>query len=333
MDLWKMRYFVQICNDKSITKAAKNLYISQQGLSKAIKSIEDEFQICLLERSSKGVRPTPHGEILLDKCKMIISEYDEMVETLNQKVKQDNQSICIGIPSILYTDLLKSLLLTFQENNPEVRLKFVELGSFACERNLKDNLVDLCITLRPNCLDTYRYIPICETGLVLLFNKKNSLSKKKRIRLKDLKSESFIMLTEEYKIHKITTDYCARSGFKPKVAITSSQLHFIKELISLNKGIAILPDIGYVKDKRDNNIMVSPIEDLTYKVEIGIIIDKTKKANKIISKLIKTVDDFVTDFVNSKIDNYVNKMHVNLKGMLFKEWQGNRYGTAPEHFV
>lgn len=107
MDLWKMRYFVQICNDKSITKAAKNLYISQQGLSKAIKSIEDEFQICLLERSSKGVRPTPHGEILLDKCKKIISEYDEMVETLNQKVKQDNQSICIGIPSILYTDLLK----------------------------------------------------------------------------------------------------------------------------------------------------------------------------------------------------------------------------------
>ena len=104
------------------------------------------------------------------------------------------------------------------------------------------------------------------------------------------------MLAEDYKIQKITNDYCIRSGFKPKVVITSSQLHFIKELISLNKGIAILPDISYVKDKSDNNIAVATIEDLTYEIEIGIIINKSKKLNKIINKLIKTVDTFVVDY-------------------------------------
>lgn len=321
MDLWKMRYFVQICNDKSITKAAKNLYISQQGLSKAIKSIEDEFQVCLLERSSKGVKPTQHGEILLDKCKKIISEYDEMVESLNQEIQRDNKSICIGVASILYTDLLKSILLAFQEENPEVMFKFIELGSFACERYLKENLVDLCITLRPNIIDKYKYIPLCETGLVLLLSKKNSLSKRKRIRIKDLKGENFIMLTEDYKIQKITNDYCARSGFKPKVVITSSQLYFIKELISLNKGIAILPDISYVKEKMDSNITVTAIDDLTYKIEIGIIINKSRKLNKVIDKLIKTVDSFVTDIVNSKVDDFLQKISEEIKNILNEGWQ------------
>ena len=179
MNLWQMRYFVQICDDKSITKAAKNLYISQQGLSKAIKSIEDEFQICLLDRSSMGVRPTQHGEILLDKCKKIINEYDEMVESLEQEIQRDNKTICIGVASILYTDLLKSVLFAFQEDNPDVTFKFIELGSYSCERYLKDNLVDLCIALRPNNANEYRYIPLCETGLVLLLSKKIHLVKEK----------------------------------------------------------------------------------------------------------------------------------------------------------
>ena len=146
MNLWQMRYFVQIC---------------------------------LLERSSRGVRPTQHGEILLDKCKKIINEYDEMVESLEQEIQRDNKTICIGVASILYTDLLKSVLFAFQEDNPDVMFKFIELGSYSCERYLKDNLVDLCIALRPNNANEYRYIPLCETGLVLLLSKKIHLVKEK----------------------------------------------------------------------------------------------------------------------------------------------------------
>lgn len=85
MDLWQMRYFIQICNDQSFTKAAKSLYITEQGLSKAIKNIEDEFQTKLFECTSKGVKPTIYGELLLDKSQKILIEYDDMVYAIFKK--------------------------------------------------------------------------------------------------------------------------------------------------------------------------------------------------------------------------------------------------------
>lgn len=288
MELWKMRYFIQVCHDQSITKAASNLFISQQGLSKTIKNIEDEFQAPLLERSSRGVNPTKYGEILLDKCKMIISEYDDMVKYMNQEIQYDNNSICIGISSILHTDFLKSILYSFQEKNHDVTLKFIELGSYACEEYLKKDWVDFCITLKPTNIRDFKYIPICETGLVLLINKKNPLNEKRNINIKDLKNQNFIMLTEDYKLREITNDFCIQAGFKPKAVFTTSQLDFIKELVELNAGIAILPDSNYLKHKNNNsNVIITNIRDITYHIEIGINIKKSKK--KLINKLIKSL--------------------------------------------
>ena len=58
MELRQIQYFIQLYKDKNITKASKNLFISQQGLSKSINKLEDELGFFLFERSSSGVIPT-----------------------------------------------------------------------------------------------------------------------------------------------------------------------------------------------------------------------------------------------------------------------------------
>lgn len=299
MDLWQMRYFIQIYNDKSLSKAAKNLYISEQGLSKAIKKIEDEFQIKLFERTSKGVIPTLYGELLLDKSQRILSDYDEMVYSLFNKIQNENKTITIGITNILHTDFLKTIICSFQEEYPGVAIEFFELGYYNCEKHLEDNLVDICFTLKPENMVKFEYIPISTFNLVLLLNKQNSLSHVPVVEIADLKDEKFIMMSADTKIRKLTIDYCLKSGFNPNIIITTSQLDFIIELIDLNKGIAILPEFNSIKALRmSNNIAVATLDDSTLKIEAGFIINRYKKLNYITKALI----DYFLKYLNSEMD-------------------------------
>lgn len=292
-----MRYFIQIYNDKSLTKAAKNLYISQQGLSKAIKNVEEELQVPLFERSVKGVTPTIYGDILLEGSKKIISEYDEMVNSIHNKVQYKKKTVTIGIANILYTDFIKSLLYSFQEEHSDILLEFLELGSYACETYLEENLVDICFILKPDNTVSFDFITISEYDLILMINRNNPISNKSSVSFLDLKDEKFIMLSADYKMRKLTYDYCIQSGFNPNITITTSQLDFIIDLIDLNRGIAILPDFNSVRASRiSNNITTIHLNDLSLKIEVGFIVNRTYSLNYLTKDLI----DYFLKEINKK---------------------------------
>lgn len=77
-----LRYFVELARVGSFYGAAKNVYISQQGLSKAISALEAELGVKLVERESRGVRLTGSGEVLLDHAKVLLDEYSDTLKDL-----------------------------------------------------------------------------------------------------------------------------------------------------------------------------------------------------------------------------------------------------------
>jgi Transcriptional regulator len=286
MELWQMKYFIQVCNDKSFSKAAKKLYISQQGLSKAIKTIEDEFQVILFERSARGVTPTLYGELLYEQAYKILVEYDKMLDLFYKNINSEKGSISIGIPNILHSIFFKTIC-KFQESYPNINFNLIELGSYSCEKKLLDNLVDVCFALKPENLDLFDYIPITLYEMILLVNNDNPLSKKSYVKTADLKNENFIMLSSDYKIRDITINRCLESGFYPNIVFTTSQLNFIIELVELNKGIAIIPVWkSNICPKDQYNITALSFEDQPFSIKVGFIIPKQRKPNYITNTFI-----------------------------------------------
>lgn len=91
MDIKILRYFLQICKDGSFSKAAKNLYISQQGLSKSISNLEKEIGVSVFNRTSKGNELTEYGEYLKNKASTIVYQFDILTEGINE-IKQKNKN-------------------------------------------------------------------------------------------------------------------------------------------------------------------------------------------------------------------------------------------------
>ena len=82
MELRQLRYFKVLCEEKNFTRAAKRLFITQQGLSRSIQLLEDELHTVLIVRNTTPLSITKAGQYLLRRCTIILSEIDETVDYL-----------------------------------------------------------------------------------------------------------------------------------------------------------------------------------------------------------------------------------------------------------
>ncbi len=90
MTLQQLRYAVSVANNKSMNKAASELFLTQPSLSSAIRDLEDEIRIALFVRSNRGIVITPEGEEFLGHARQIIEQYQLIEERYieNKKPKQ-----------------------------------------------------------------------------------------------------------------------------------------------------------------------------------------------------------------------------------------------------
>ena len=84
MQLQQLRYFLEIAKDKSISAAAKNLYISQPSLSQQIINLEKELGIIIFNRSGRGVTLTNDGTEFLMYARQIYGQYESVVEKYSE---------------------------------------------------------------------------------------------------------------------------------------------------------------------------------------------------------------------------------------------------------
>ena len=95
MDIKILKYFIAVAEEKTISKAAQKLYISQPALSKQLKELENELDLQLFERGSRNIKLTEDGAFLLTQANEIVELMDKTLNNLN-KNKEVNGEIYIG---------------------------------------------------------------------------------------------------------------------------------------------------------------------------------------------------------------------------------------------
>lgn len=101
MNLTFLRYAVEVEKTGSISLAARNLYLGQPNVSKAIKELETTLGITIFKRTPRGVLPTPKGEEFLHYAKAILSQIDEL-ETMFKDESSERASFHIAVPRAAY---------------------------------------------------------------------------------------------------------------------------------------------------------------------------------------------------------------------------------------
>lgn len=288
MDIKQLKYFLQVCKYKSFSKAAKEIYITQQGLSKAISNLEEELQYPLFYNTSNGIITTKYGEYLQKRSEHIVQEFDSILEGLNQiaNMEEGTLTVCFsfGVLNALSPDIISS----FREEYPNIELIVKTYPDSICEEVLMNENVDLAISIGPVNEKDFNYTTIKTQFPCVLINEKNPLSKQKSVDFTDLKNEKFIILNEKFHFHHNFVNRCKELGFEPNIVFTTSEIITIHKLSHLNEGIGVSVDF-MANDLNYPNVRSIPFIDKSFVWEICSI---TKKG-RYVSHLAKIFTNYI----------------------------------------
>ena len=241
MRLSHMRYFLEIARTKNISMAAQNLHLTQPSLSFAVKALEQELGIPLLIRHSKSVSLTDAGEKFVAHAEKIIGSTEQLSDLMRRHSQLLAGNLRLGMLYIGgYVDLF-ALLKKFKNENPTITYELTFEGSdILIQKIIKRQIHGAFVISSPNILENYKelhYIKISIEEYMLIIPKKNPLSEKNSITIKDLAKEVIIMPSPTTMLHKQLSLMFYNEGIIPKVLCSTSQSDIIGQITSENLAI------------------------------------------------------------------------------------------------
>ena len=145
MELRQFRYFVEIVEQGSLSRAATALYIAQPALSQQISKLEAELGVKLLIRSVRGVTPTDAGQAFYKQAKSLIRQIGGIQDTVNGLGSHPSGSVSVGLATSTATVLGLPFISAMREKLPLIRLEFTESPSNYLSELVINGRIDVAI--------------------------------------------------------------------------------------------------------------------------------------------------------------------------------------------
>jgi len=193
----QIKSFLEIANEKSFTKAAKKLYLTQPAISRYISSFEKELGLSLFDRTNKQVTLTEAGELYYDLFRRFEVEFENIdKKTSKLNCKRHGQVRMGYLVGWSVSDFLPSILKSFSKKNPDISVSVECLEMDELIQALVTNKLDVVLAL-DDCLNGIRDInrqKITEIDVLILYSIFHQLAEKDSLTPYDFKDEVFYVV-------------------------------------------------------------------------------------------------------------------------------------------
>jgi LysR family nitrogen assimilation transcriptional regulator len=144
MDVRQLRAFVKAIECRSLSKASKDLGVGQPALGMRLKSLEQELSVPLIRRHSRGVEPTPAGQVLLDHAVDVLDSIDRLTATL-KRGRKPSGTVSIGIVGAITPSFLPSLVIECRRLHPQLKLRMLRIAGTDLADAIEDRSIDMAL--------------------------------------------------------------------------------------------------------------------------------------------------------------------------------------------
>ena len=145
MDIHHLKIFFEACNEKSFTKAAKKLYISQSAVSIQIKKLEHTLGLQLIERNSKNFKLTFAGKELFKMSQDVFERISRMENEMTKILQYKKGKISIGATHNIGEPILPRIMIEFRKKFPEIEFDLYIKNNESLVKHLKEGTVDIAL--------------------------------------------------------------------------------------------------------------------------------------------------------------------------------------------
>ena len=274
MELRHLRYFVGVGEEQHFGRAAARLHIAQPALSRQIQDLEREVGFLLFERLPRGVRLSEAGKVFLSDARRILQDVDDAKRRAERIALGQAGTLRIGIATaISWHGLVVNAFREFRRRQPGVELVLHHMVSVhQVEAVLSDRLdLGLAAAVTPwNKELAHRQFAL--DRMVLAVPKGHPLTKRERVRLRDLRSVPFIWFHRWVNpaFYDQMMEACARGGLSaPRIVQEATDRDTVLGVVQCRIGVAWVPESTRWHCPR--GIVLLPIADMNVRLPFHLI--------------------------------------------------------------
>jgi DNA-binding transcriptional LysR family regulator len=280
--LQQLRILKAVASEKSFTRAAEILFVSQPSLSKQIKILENRLGIVLLNRENNSISLTEGGRVFLKYSERILALCEESCRALNDVKNGDRGNLAVGASQTIGTYLMPRVLALFAQNYPQINIKVQVDSTRVIAKNVVNREIDIAVVggdvpeeLKKN-LEIENFV---EDELILIVPKSHpfALKRQKKINKGDLYHLNFITLNSTSTIHKFIDNILIQNNIETKqfnIIMQLNSIEGIKTAVSLGLGAAFVSSSAIEKEIELNTVEIITIENIKITRTLSIITNR-----------------------------------------------------------
>lgn len=249
MNFRTLQVFVEVVRQGGFSRAAETVFATQSTVSKAVRHLEDEVGVPLIDRTGHRSTLTAAGEVVYRRALRLLAERDDLMAEIDEIRGLTRGTLRLGLPPIGSSQLFAPALAAYRARYPGIAVQLVEHGSTRLEEVLRAGEIDLAGSLLP-VADEFDWQPVRREPLVALLARGHPLADAGPIAIDALRDTPFILFEGGFALNRIILEACRRRGFEPQIAVRSSQVDFIVELAAAGMGAAFLPRLMAEEQRR-----------------------------------------------------------------------------------
>lgn len=274
MNIQLLKYFIEIVNTRSLSAAARNLFVTQPTLSLALKKMESELGTALFDHSDQPFQLTDTGVYLYEHGQEVVFQFDQLVTDIREmNQKPVKKQLRLGLTTLFAVQFMKEIS-RFLTTHPHVNLILQQDGSPKLQTMLANKEIDMGRISFPNTLPEIIHIEPLETTtkgyhVYVVVPESNPLSQYEKLTFKDLKDQRFSSLSDNFMIGRLLLDRTRSFGYEPNIILHNDDLQVLLYSLQKNNSICLLP-IEYYEVGKSQGLKWIPLKDKFDYFPIGI---------------------------------------------------------------
>lgn len=270
MDLTHLEAFLAVAEERSFSRAAQRLGRTQPAVSQVIRKLEMELGEVLFERALRDGTLTAAGEVLREYAGRLVMLRNEAASAVGElrSLERGRLSLAANEYTCLY---LLPVLDRFREQSPQITVTVQRALASHIPKDLLARSAEIgVLSFRPD-KEEFRSIVVYTDELALVMSPRHALARRKRIRIADLKAESFVAHNVPSPLRRQVVEAFQKHRTPLNIAVELPSIEAVKRFVALGHGVALLPGLAASRELETGELVKVPVPELRIERHLRLV--------------------------------------------------------------
>ena len=279
LDSRQLRTFCVLARTGSFTQTARELHLTQSGVSHSMKALESDVGCRLLDRLGKKMVLTQAGEQLLHYVTRILRDMEGARESMAQLGKWGRGRLRLCASTAACQHIIPPVLREFKESFPEHAITIEPGDTLALVHSLLRHRIDLALTLEPDKEPQLDFHPLFTDELQFVVGALHPWAQAGRVQRTEIPIQHYILYSKTSVTFRLVEDYFRREQMVLNTVIELGSMEATKELVKLGVGVSILAPWVTRKEIEEGSLVTLPLGRRKLERRWGVLHSRGKRLN------------------------------------------------------